>query len=94
MFAPALQGTGFVTANDRWERLFRHLKVYIIAFPGLHLNLTEGIPVSRPAEIRSLLAENGQLLGKFRFREALQRQEVSLQEVIYYYCGQYFQALA
>lgn len=48
---------------------------------GLHLNLTEGIPVSKPAEIRSLLTENGQLLGKFRFREALQRQEVCLQEV-------------
>lgn len=48
---------------------------------GLHLNLTEGKPISKPQEIQSLLSEDGYFLGKHGFREALQSGMVRLEEV-------------
>lgn len=46
---------------------------------GLHVNLTEGIPVKMKCS--SLTSENGFFKGKFGFREALKRGEVDLEEV-------------
>lgn len=46
---------------------------------GLHLNLTEGRPIT--ACHNSLTADNGLMRGKFGFREALKSGEINLDEV-------------
>ena len=46
---------------------------------GLHLNLTEGVPIK--TLYSSLTSENGLLRGKFGFREALKSGEIDLDEV-------------
>ena len=47
---------------------------------GLHVNLTEGRPLSEPERVKSLL-DGGLFLGKMGFREALAAGSVSLNEV-------------
>lgn len=47
---------------------------------GLHLNITEGLPVASPAEVSSLL-QNGFFRGKMEFRQALYGGEIKLDEV-------------
>ena len=39
---------------------------------GLHLNLTEGLPLSPPSEVSTLVDKDGFMLGKFGFRDALE----------------------
>lgn len=48
---------------------------------GLHLNLTEGLPVTQQEKVKSLLKEDGLLLGKFGFREKLHSNCIKLCEV-------------
>ena len=38
---------------------------------GLHLNLTEGRPISKPSFVQSLVDDNGNFLGKMGLREKL-----------------------
>ena len=53
----------------------------INCFSGLHLNLTEGFPVSDNKDVSSLLSENGAFKGKFGFRDAVKEHTVMLDEV-------------
>ena len=46
---------------------------------GLHLNLTEGVPVSPPGSVPTLLDGRGAFLGKQEFRDAVAAGEVSVQ---------------
>ncbi len=48
---------------------------------GLHLNLTEGKPVSKICHVTSLVNPDGCMLGKFGFREKIARQEVQEEDV-------------
>jgi len=48
---------------------------------GLHINLTEGKPVSPPELIRSLL-KNNEFRGKFLFKEALKNEEIDTNEIL------------
>lgn len=48
---------------------------------GLHLNLTEGLPVTQQEKVKSLLKEDGLFLGKFGFREKLHSNCIKLCEV-------------
>lgn len=48
---------------------------------GLHLNLTEGLPVTQQEKVKSLLKEDGLFLGKFDFREKLHSNCIKLCEV-------------
>ncbi len=43
---------------------------------GLHLNLTEGAPLSPSSAVPSLVDKHGQMLGKFGLRDALQAGRV------------------
>ena len=47
---------------------------------GLHVNITEGIPVAKPACVATLL-QGGYFRGKMEFREALQSGLINLGEV-------------
>lgn len=47
---------------------------------GLHVNVTEGKPISPPDRVHSLLRD-GLFLGKMGFREALAAGNVNLDEV-------------
>ena len=53
----------------------------LVSAAGLHLNLTEGRPVSPAGDVASLLGADGLLRGKTGFREALRRGDVSLDQV-------------
>ena len=48
---------------------------------GLHLNLTEGLPVTQQEKVKSLLKEDGLFWGKFGFREKLHSNCIKLCEV-------------
>eukprot|EP01114_Cavostelium_apophysatum_P018981 TRINITY_DN5985_c0_g2_i1.p1 TRINITY_DN5985_c0_g2~~TRINITY_DN5985_c0_g2_i1.p1 ORF type:complete len:296 (-),score=51.93 TRINITY_DN5985_c0_g2_i1:38-925(-) len=48
---------------------------------GLHLNFTEGKPVSDPSLIPTLVTAEGVFKGKFGFGESLDREEVSLHDI-------------
>ena len=48
---------------------------------GLHLNLTEGLPVTQQEKVKSLLKKNGLFSGKFGFREKLHSNCIKLCEV-------------
>jgi len=50
---------------------------------GLHLNLTEGYPISNPTQIQTLLNEKGMFLGKDGFRKALDENKININEVVY-----------
>ncbi len=55
-------------------------------FSGLHLNLTEGLPVSDPTLLPSLVHNDGGgsgpvLLGKMLFRRHLEENMIDLQQV-------------
>ncbi len=51
---------------------------------GLHLNVTEGQPVS-PVEMVPSLLSRGVFRGKFGFFEALEAEAIDLQEVVSVY---------
>ena len=48
---------------------------------GLHLNITEGIPLGDVNQIQTLVSSEGVFLGKHGFRNALQKGAISLAEV-------------
>ena len=48
---------------------------------GLHLNLTEGLPVTQQEKVKSLLKKDGLFSGKFGFREKLHSNCINLCEV-------------
>ena len=48
---------------------------------GLHLNLTEGFPVTQHEKVKSLLKKNGLFSGKFGLREKLHSNCIKLCEV-------------
>lgn len=48
---------------------------------GLHLNLTEGLPVGNKHS--SLIGSDGFFLGKFGFRQAIEKGTVDMNEVIF-----------
>ncbi|THD20752.1 YdjC (Bacterial) [Fasciola hepatica] len=53
--------------------------------PGLHINLTEGVPLCNPSKVRSLLNEDGLFLGKFGLRStpfgARKERAINLQHI-------------
>lgn len=50
---------------------------------GLHLNLTEGRPLSRPEDISSLLTTEGNFLGREGFQHAVADGHIDLEEVCF-----------
>eukprot|EP01065_Artemidia_motanka_P018784 TRINITY_DN22131_c0_g1_i1.p1 TRINITY_DN22131_c0_g1~~TRINITY_DN22131_c0_g1_i1.p1 ORF type:complete len:355 (+),score=103.89 TRINITY_DN22131_c0_g1_i1:59-1066(+) len=48
---------------------------------GLHFNISEGVPCCRPADVRSLVGEDGRFLGKVGVRERLVRGQLRLADV-------------
>jgi hypothetical protein len=48
---------------------------------GLHLNLTEGRPLSRPEDISSFLTSEGNFLGREGFQQAVADGHIALEEV-------------
>ena len=53
----------------------------MIHFVGLHLNLTEGRPVNKSVQYKTLVNKDGFLLGKFGLQTALDKAEIDLSEV-------------
>ncbi|TPP59463.1 UPF0249 protein ydjC protein [Fasciola gigantica] len=64
---------------------FTKLQVVLLFVPGLHINLTEGVPVCNPSKVRSLLNEDGLFLGKFGLHStpfgARKERAINLQHV-------------
>jgi predicted glycoside hydrolase/deacetylase ChbG (UPF0249 family) len=48
---------------------------------GLHINLTEGLPLCSAEDVPTLLNQHGEMLGKFGFRQALAAGRVDLAQV-------------
>jgi predicted glycoside hydrolase/deacetylase ChbG (UPF0249 family) len=48
---------------------------------GLHLNLTEGRPLSRPEDISTLLTPEGIFLGREDFHQAIADGLIDMEEV-------------
>ena len=48
---------------------------------GLHINLTQGPPISPPGEVPSLVGPDGEFLGKTNFERAVRRNAVNDREV-------------
>ena len=48
---------------------------------GLHLNLTEGKPISNPGEIATLVDKDGRFLGKKKFEEKAKKNELNKKEI-------------
>ena len=64
------------------------LPVYLFII-GLHVNITEGLPVSPPHLVTSLLSpDTGAFVGKFVFRKMLADGLLSMDEVkdLHYFC--------
>eukprot|EP00794_Sanderia_malayensis_P014005 gene14005-15463_t len=69
-------------ATEKAVRDFKNLELQDSELKiGLHLNLTEGRPVSDIRKIPSLVNNSGFLHGKFGLREKICKQEVNLEEV-------------
>ena len=50
---------------------------------GLHLNLTEGHPLSAKEDVFTLIGSGGMMLGKTDFRNAVKEGFVDLKEVCF-----------
>jgi predicted glycoside hydrolase/deacetylase ChbG (UPF0249 family) len=74
--------TSIMANGDSADSAFELLKAHgMLDCVGLHLNLTEGKPLSDPASIPTLLADGGVFRGKLEFREAWRLGELDAQEV-------------
>ena len=49
---------------------------------GLHLNLTEGRPLSSPFKVQSLVGPDGNMLGKLGFTQACKAGTIKISDVI------------
>ena len=50
-------------------------------YAGLHLNLTEGLPISAKEDVFTLVGSDGMMLGKTGFRDALENGFIDYEEV-------------
>ena len=59
-------------------------EIYItLIISGLHLNLTEGFPLSPNADVSTLLMADGAMLGKHGFRSAVRHGKIDLKQVTF-----------
>lgn len=61
------------------EQLVLNFKKDILI--GLHLNLSEGIPITTPEKIDCLVNENGRFFNKMDLRERLRQNKIPADEV-------------
>ncbi len=52
---------------------------------GIHINLTEGVPICPATTVSSLVNDDGVFRGKFGFFEALEQGRIQLNEVFVHY---------
>ena len=68
---------------ESWQRYAVEYKVCMICcfVPGLHINLSEGVPVSSVQAVSSLLSSDKVFLGKAGIRSALENGALNMDEV-------------
>ena len=70
-----VNGSSAVYAAEKIRELVNKFEVTI----GLHLNFTEGKPITQ--NLHTLVDQNNEMLGKFGFREALAQNKISSDEI-------------